>query len=209
MRILNLYAGLGGNRRLWTGHEITAVEIRKDIAAVYTDYYSDDTMIIGDAHKFLLENYFRFDFIWSSPPCQTHSRAALWAHKNDMKVQKHYPDMCLYQEIIFLKNYFKGLFVIENVIPFYDTLIKPSVMLGRHLIWSNFRIHNIDVQDADIHEMSMKKLQKFHSIDLDGYRLNSRKDQLLRNCVSSETGLHILDCATGKYKSKSNQLIIF
>ena len=26
MRILNAYAGIGGNRRLWAGHNVTAVE---------------------------------------------------------------------------------------------------------------------------------------------------------------------------------------
>ena len=35
MKILNLYAGIGGNRRLWGDeHEITAVEHNKDIAKI-------------------------------------------------------------------------------------------------------------------------------------------------------------------------------
>ena len=32
MKILNLYAGLGGNRKKWEGHEITAVELNPAIA---------------------------------------------------------------------------------------------------------------------------------------------------------------------------------
>lgn len=36
MNILNLYAGIGGNRKLWgNNHNITAVEINPDIAEIY------------------------------------------------------------------------------------------------------------------------------------------------------------------------------
>ena len=59
MRILNLYSGIGGNRKLWgDSHEIVAVENNKDIAAVYSDMFPKDTMVIEDAHLFLLENYY-------------------------------------------------------------------------------------------------------------------------------------------------------
>ena len=75
MKILNIYAGIGGNRKLWGGeHEIIAVEHNPDIAAVYQDLYPNDTVIISDAHTYLLEHYKEFDFIWASPPCQSHSR---------------------------------------------------------------------------------------------------------------------------------------
>ena len=74
MKILNLYAGVGGNRKLWGGeHDITAVELDAQIAEVYADLYPNDTVIVGDAHEYLLENYMDFDFIWSSPPCPSHS----------------------------------------------------------------------------------------------------------------------------------------
>ena len=54
MKILNLYCGLGGNRTLWGDeHEVTAVEIDADIAKIYQDRFPDDTVVIGDAHKFL------------------------------------------------------------------------------------------------------------------------------------------------------------
>ena len=209
MKILNLYAGLGGNRRLWEGHDVTAVEIRKDIAAVYADYFPDDNLIIGDAHAYLLKNYSAFDFIWSSPPCQSHSRAPFWAYKNNPQVAKRYPDMSLYQEIIFLKAFFNGLWTVENVIPYYETLIAPSCILGRHLFWSNFRIEKIDTTDADLNQFGVGELGKFHGYDLSKYKMDTRKDDPLRNCVAAETGLHVLDCAIGKYKSKSDQLQIF
>ena len=71
MKILNLYAGVGGNRKLWEdGHEITAVEHNSEIAEVYQDLYPSDKVVVADAHQYLLENYKDFDFIWSSPPCQ-------------------------------------------------------------------------------------------------------------------------------------------
>ncbi len=68
MEILNLYAGIGGNRKLWGDeHNVTAVEYREDIADVYRHYAPKDTVIVSDAHQYLLDNYKRFDFIWSSP----------------------------------------------------------------------------------------------------------------------------------------------
>jgi len=67
MNCLNLYAGIGGNRKLWTDCRVTAVEINPDIAGVYQQLYPDDKMIVGDAHQYLLENFHRFDFIWSCP----------------------------------------------------------------------------------------------------------------------------------------------
>ena len=75
MKILNLYAGIGGNRQHWgQEHEITAVEINPKIADDYKLTYPSDNVIIADAHEYLLANHKNFDFIWSSPPCQTHSR---------------------------------------------------------------------------------------------------------------------------------------
>lgn len=68
MKVLNLYAGIGGNRKLWTDVEVTAVELDKKVAQVYKDNFPKDEVIVEDAHEFLLKNYKEFDFIWSSPP---------------------------------------------------------------------------------------------------------------------------------------------
>lgn len=68
MNVLNLYAGVGGNRKLWQGVTVTAVENEPKIAAVYQRLHPNDTVIIGDAHAYLLDNYHTFDFIWTSPP---------------------------------------------------------------------------------------------------------------------------------------------
>lgn len=32
IRVLNLYAGIGGNRKLWEGVEVTAIEYKQEIA---------------------------------------------------------------------------------------------------------------------------------------------------------------------------------
>ena len=53
--------------------EITAVELNPEIAAIYKDLYPNDTVIVADAHEYLQEHFNEFDFIWASPPCQTHS----------------------------------------------------------------------------------------------------------------------------------------
>ena len=47
--------------------------------------------------------------------------------------------MTLYEEILFLKHHFKGKWVVENVKPYYEPLIKPQI-LERHCFWSNFEI---------------------------------------------------------------------
>lgn len=74
MKILNLYAGIGGNRKLWGDeHEIIAVEYDPKIAAIYQDFFPKDKVVVGDAHQYLLDHFEEFEFIWASPPCPTHS----------------------------------------------------------------------------------------------------------------------------------------
>ena len=69
MKILNLYAGIGGNRKLWGDeHDITAVELMPEIAKIYKELYPNDTVIVGDAHEYLRLHFREFDFIWASPP---------------------------------------------------------------------------------------------------------------------------------------------
>jgi len=77
MKVLNLYGGLGGNRKLWQGVEVTMVEINEDIATVYAKENPNDEIIIGDAHEYLREHFSEFDFIWSSPPCQLREKYLL------------------------------------------------------------------------------------------------------------------------------------
>ena len=134
MNILNLYAGIGGNRKRWQGHDVVAVEYNPAIAKVYKQQYPDDKVIIGDAHKVLLEEYQNFDFIWSSPPCQSHSRMI----RSGKNRSPRYPDLKLYEEILHLQHNFKGFWVVENVVPYYKPLVEPNNKVGRHLFWGNF-----------------------------------------------------------------------
>ena len=201
MKILNLYAGIGGNRKLWGDeHEITAVEYNHEIADVYKDLFPNDTVICADAHQYLLDNYFKFDFIWSSPPCPTHSRMRYMLTKtefgNGADREVKYVDMKLYQEVLLLDNYFEGRYCIENVAPYYKPLIQPRE-IGRHLFWTNFIIGNYKTKSAKVRLGTMKDLQEQNGFDLSKYKMKHRKDTILRNCVDSNIALHILEVAQG------------
>jgi len=191
MKILNLYAGIGGNRKLWGDeHEITAVEYDKDIAAIYKDLNPNDNVIVTDAHEYLLKHFKEFDFIWASPPCPTHSRL------RTMNKVIVYPDMNLYAEIILMQKWFKGLWIIENVIPYYEPLIKPNLILHRHAIWTNFNITQKEFEKLETCKKIGERefLQKKLGFDVSKYTgIDKRK--VLRNCVVPEMGLHILNRA--------------
>ena len=194
MKVLNLYAGLGGNRKLWDGCEVTAVELDGRIAKVYASLYPSDEVVIGDAHSYLLEHSDEYDFIWSSPPCQTHSKM--------MKATRHklkrYVDMSLYQEIIFLQHFYKGKWVVENVKSFYEPLIEPK-KLGRHFYWSNFDIGNYEepVPKDFINLTNLTGKQKMmdwldiHYTENIYYGNNHCPVQILRNCVHPNEGYNI------------------
>ncbi len=202
MKILNLYAGIGGNRKLWgNDHEITAVENVAKIAKIYQDFFPNDKVVIADAHQYLLEHYKEFDFIWSSPPCPTHSdirRCGVHAGRYEAL----YPDMTLYQEIILLKHFGKGNWVVENVKPYYDLLI-PGKQINRHIFWSNFEIPNINIQDARRHE-NITGTSIVYGFDLKNYEFNDKR-KLLRNMVNPEVGKYILECSQNQFKQ--SQLI--
>jgi DNA (cytosine-5)-methyltransferase 1 len=213
MKILNLYACLGGNRYKWGDeHEITAVELDPELAKLYQERFPNDTVVVGDAHQYLLDHYKEFDFIWTSPLCPTRSRARYWSSSNyETTIEAVYPDMNLYQEIIFLKHYFKGKYCVENVIPYYEPLI-PAKKRGRHLYWTNFNLPNIlssrDIQiGAGANEV--EKLCEFHDYDFKRYKGDQRIDKIARNLVDYEAGKTILDTVLGiqrEYNQKQQTL---
>lgn len=209
MKILNLYACLGGNRYKWTDCEVTAVELDPELARLYQERFPNDRVIVADAHQYLLDHYKEFDFIWSSPPCPSHSRARFWGCKNGNMVTKPiYPDLKLYEEIIFLDSYFEGKWIVENVIPYYEPLI-PAQKRGRHLYWTNLKLpktlSNRKVKISDGKD-EVKKLCDFHDYDFYQYKGIQRVNKIARNLVDYEAGLTILEVARGTYKSKSKQL---
>ena len=212
MKILNLYACLGGNRYLWDNCEVTAVELDPELARMYQERFPNDKVIVADAHQYLLDHYKEFDFIWSSPPCPTHSRARFWGFGSNGK-NPVFPDMTLYQEIIFLQHHFKGKFVVENVIPYYDLLI-PGQKRGRHIYWCNFTLpNNLNERETvgiSTAKNELKKLCEFHKIDLSDYKGTQRKDKIARNLVDYEAGLTIYNTMKDiKQVNKSNQMTIF
>lgn len=204
MRVLNLYAGIGGNRKLWEGVEVTAVEIDPDIAAIYQEWYPDDTVVVGDAHQYLLEHFAEFDFIWSSPPCPTHSRFRFMTTKMTAPGKSRpivYPDMKLYQEIILLKHYFKGKYIVENVKSYYEPLYEPQEF-DRHYAWANFDVPPFKADNKGFIKNHVTGLKDLHGFDISKYKLGSRKDQILRNAVNPEAGLAILNAALKETKQE-------
>lgn len=194
MKILNLYAGIGGNRKLWGDeHEVTAIEYDPYILKIYQDYFPNDKVSAADAHQYLREHFNEFDFIWSSPPCQTHSSFRQNIGVRYRGVEPKYPDMRLYQEILFLQANFKGKWLVENVKPYYKPLIEPTVVLDRHLFWTNFEIPKKEFKkEYWIRHSQIPQLQKLHGFDLSSYKLKNKR-QILRNCVYPELGLHVLN----------------
>jgi DNA (cytosine-5)-methyltransferase 1 len=207
IKILNLYAGIGGNRKLWKNVDVTAVEINAEIAKVYQKFHPNDNVIVDDAHQYLLEHFEEFDFIWSSPPCQSHSVC-----NHFLKGQGifRYPDMKLWQEIIFLKHFYKGKYCVENVKSYYEPLIIPQEV-GRHYFWANFHISQKNInyvqigtmnrkaskqaqRKAIIREAQIPELTDLHGLNLIGIKLKNKR-QVLRNCVLPKLGYHIFSCA--------------
>tara|TARA_R110002096_G_scaffold40682_5_gene110322 strand:- start:824 stop:1477 length:654 start_codon:yes stop_codon:yes gene_type:complete len=212
-RVLNLYSSLGGNRARWNevkdDIEVTAVELDPELARLYQERFPNDKVIVADAHQYLLDHYKEFDFIWSSPPCPTHSRARFWRYGATGEVPI-YPDFKLYEEIVFLENHFKGKYCVENVVPYYEPLI-PAKKRGRHLLWTNFNLPNVltkrKFDGLCQGKNEIQRLCEFHDYDFNKYKGTQRKDKIARNLVDYEAGKTIFETACGIVKSENiNQL---
>jgi DNA (cytosine-5)-methyltransferase 1 len=209
MKILNLYACLGGNRYKWNevkeDIEVTAVELDPEAARLYQERFPNDKVIIADAHQYLLDHYKEFDFIWSSPPCPTHSRVRM-SQKNRNTFIDKYPDMKLYEEIILLQHNFKGKYVVENVIPYYEPLI-PAKKRGRHLYWTNFNLPN-NVGERKLPGTLTNMLNEvgvlcdFHDYNFRNYKGNQPLNKIARNLVDYEVGRTIFETYLGIQRSK-------
>lgn len=197
MKVLNLFAGLGGNRKYWDevarekgiNIEVTAVEFDPEIAKAYTKRYPNDNVIVGDAWDYTAKNYLNFDFIWASPPCQTHSRLNTgnnlrWEHTRKL------PDFRLYELIPYLKTFCKKAFVVENVVPYYEPLIAPSAEIGRHYFWSNFALDGINAPAFRV--IKHVKNADFKDFNLDEFKIKNKR-QAIRNEVDYEIGKKIFE----------------
>lgn len=205
LRVLNAFAGLGGNSMHWDNCEVVAIEENEKIAAVYQKLHPTHEVIVGDAYQFFKENHESFDFAWFSPPCQKHSRM--------MKATRHkvadYPDFRLYELITFLQHFFKGDWVVENVVPYYEPLIKPTKKVGRHLFWANFDINAEEVKQPKgfINKSNLqgrKEMMDWLGMQFDEviyYKGNHCPVQVLRNCVHPVLGQSIFN----SYREEQSQ----
>jgi DNA (cytosine-5)-methyltransferase 1 len=214
MKILNLYACLGGNRYKWNevneDIEVTAVELDEELAKLYQERFPNDKVIVADAHKYLLDHYKEFDFIWSSPPCPTHSS---FQHSMKTKRKMKYPDMKLYEEIIFLNAFFDGKYVVENVVPYYKPLM-PAKKRGRHLYWTNFNLPNVLTtrKNPDLARTKdlINSLSIFHNYNFRNYKGKQGISKIARNLVDYEAGKTIFETALGIIKKQDiNQTELF
>jgi DNA (cytosine-5)-methyltransferase 1 len=206
VKILNLYACLGGNRYKWdevTACEVTAVELDPEAARLYQERFPQDTVIVADAHEYLRLHYKEFDFIWSSPPCPTHSRFQ-YSMKTHRAMQ--YPDMALYEEIIFLQAFYNGKYCVENVRPYYEPLIAPQYR-HRHAYWTNFAMPAAlsSRTPPPINSKTYRQLCDFHNYDFDQYRGKQDKHKMARNLVDYEAGKTILETACGIIRSNNTK----
>lgn len=210
-KVLNLYACLGGNRYKWTDCDVTAVELDPELARMYQERFPNDKVIIADAHQYLLDHYKEFDFIWSSPPCPSHSKSRFWAYG---KTNPVYPNMKLYEEIILLQHHAleNQKWVVENVNGYYEPLITAQKR-GRHLFWANFTLPNIDKKDKTgilNWESKYEPLKQHHDIENFNYKGEQNRLKILRNLVDYEVGLAIFNTARNiQTKSNSKQIELF
>lgn len=183
---------MGGNRALWPSNvEVIAIENNKNIAKIYMDLYPNDTVMVRDAYEYLLQHYNEFDFIWLSPPCTTHSdirRAYVLYGRNEPK----YPDLSLYEQIFFLQGHCSGKWIIENVVGYYEPLVKPY-KIDRHYFWSNFPIPTRKFKTEGRIRNVISTSKRF-GFDLSKYK-GIDKRAALRNLVNPKVGLYIFDCA--------------
>ena len=191
MKVLNLYAGIGGNRKLWEGVEVIAVERDEKIASIYQDFFPKDKVIVADAHQYLLDHFKEYDFIWSSPPCPTHSDIRrCGVHKGQYPAV--YPDMKLYEEIILLRNFAskETKWVVENVRPYYKPLIS-AIEVERHLFWANFLIADKATVNHRKHN-DIVGSEEVYGFSINNYDVENKR-AILRNLVNPYLGKHILD----------------
>ena len=205
MKILNLYAGLGGNRlgfeKFYTERgidiEVTAVEQNADVAAYYQKRFPQDEIFLCNVKDFIekkenLKKILSSDLIWGSPPCQSHSRVVLPNKNRFLKM----PNMHLYRLIILLMQ-LDMPWIVENVYPFYhkhiSELFLPQTFVERHAFWTNQEIQKrkysigkgIIIENAKVSE-----LEAYHDIYL-GKLTNKR--QYLRNCINWRTTMKVLE----------------
>lgn len=212
MKILNLFAGIGGNRTLWGDkHEITAVEYDPDIAKIYQERFPNDVVIVGDAMEIFLKEIVNNELMWWSSPCTTHTALTV-ANFGRYGIHPQSPNLTmLFGPMEIMEKFYNGkLYVSENVASIWwrkELYPQPEVKLGRHLFWSNFSIpqRQFIYNRGPIDKIDLSTLAKHKGIDLEWLKSFKVKSwtrnhdiyrTLLRNMVDAKIGKYILDCVT-------------
>lgn len=213
IKILNLFAGIGGNRFYWDdfpGLEITAIDNNPEVAHEYSILFPQDELLITGAWDYVEKNYKKYDIIWASPPCQTHS---FLSRANSQAKHKRLPDFRLYSLIIFLQEYFKGSYIIENVRSYYKPLIKPQ-HIGRHYFWSNLLLEKVDYPHFNLKPRTgkttvveyLENIQNWLGIKL-SKRIylngNHAPGQIYRNCVHTILGRELMKQLISKTRKQT------
>ena len=222
MKILNLYGGLGGNRLKWDDHEVTMVESDGDLCNIYQERFPNDEVWQEDVIKIVEEEDLqKFDFIWASPPCTTHSKTSFFHGRR-------VPDLTqLFGLRLHLEsNAFHGLYCIENVQPHYKIPEEwmYTAAIDRHRFWANFYIDSSHSElDNRIPNNRMKGVKRkdqntiiingkigdlaaYHDFPLELLMFfPSRKDKVLRNMLHYSIGEYVLEYAKkALYKKITN-----
>jgi DNA (cytosine-5)-methyltransferase 1 len=199
--LYNGCAGFGANTHLLNRKEVdvTHTEMFQDIANVNRLLHPDDEVIVADTFQHFQENHEKYNFAWFSVNCQGHSKMVKATRHNVNKIP---PVTELYGLIIFLTHFYKGDWVVENVVPFYKPLIEPTLRVGRHLFWSNkplFGIEDVKRPTGFINKATKKgadELKKWLGLEFEWYvyyKGNHCPAQTLRNCVHPKLGVQIFN----------------
>lgn len=211
-KILNLFAGFGGNRSSWKNVQVDAVEIEPEIAKIYKKRFPEDQVFVQDVDSFLRDknnNLEDYDLIWASPPCTTHSQMQKFPRSETTRIAIPRMDQIYGLMIWFPRNY-SGKWVIENVQPYYIAPIPRTVFIDRHYFWANFPIKKTTFRNGTNWKHGkiggiMRKPISLLIKELDltpvladikatfGRHTKKRYEQVIRNCVDPKVGKYILD----------------
>ena len=191
-KVLDLFAGIGGTtlgiisylesygsepfdyEYIAIENDPEVIEAREKLFNIYEGHTL--YIINTDAYTFLNTTSSKeYDFIWASPPCQSHSRLNMFYNRKN-------PDMRLWSLITRLQQQ-QIPFIVENVEPYYREPIQHTLELGRHRFWSNKPLLPFEVPERqkDWGWMGIPDWEEYHGIES---RVTSHiKDRMKRRQV--------------------------
>jgi len=197
LKILDLFCGIGGVARGFHDylqeHRIkylyVAIDIDKHVLKAHKALNPLSNVILRDAYSFSIDELRRYDFVWASPPCETHSIAGIWTRK-----EKKSPDFRLYKLILTLHDA-NIPFVVENVKPYYNPPIKPTSKANRHRLWSNLSISPVNLRLTPFERVknSTRTLCEYHDLPEEIAKIipSKKRRDALRDMVHHEIAYEI------------------